>query len=114
VFCLGQFGDEERGVTLGNPKLTQARQVAIRTVKAAADAHAANVLPVIQHAQHAQNAGATTLPNTLVPRSTLKSLRGGISRTCPLFPQQRASVEASGTSALCQSTKSLRDSPLRG
>ena len=27
---------------------------------------------------------------------------GGISRTCPLFPQQQTFVEASGTSALCQ------------
>jgi hypothetical protein len=26
---------------------------------------------------------------------------GGISRTCPLFPQQQTFVEASGTSALC-------------
>jgi DNA invertase Pin-like site-specific DNA recombinase len=47
-----------RGVTLGNPKLAQAREVAVDAVKAAADAHAANVLPVIQHAQ---KAGATTL-----------------------------------------------------
>jgi hypothetical protein len=45
-------------VTLGNPKLTQAREVALDAVKAAADAHAANVLPVIHHAQ---KAGATTL-----------------------------------------------------
>jgi DNA invertase Pin-like site-specific DNA recombinase len=47
-----------RGVTLGNPRLAQARDVAVDAVKAAADAHAANVLPVIQHAQ---KAGATTL-----------------------------------------------------
>jgi hypothetical protein len=39
---------------------------------------------------------------------------GCISRTCLLFPQQRTFVEASGTSALCHSTKSLRSSPLRG
>ena len=47
-----------RGILLGNPRLTKAREVAIGAVKAAADAHAANVLPVIQHAQ---KAGATTL-----------------------------------------------------
>jgi DNA invertase Pin-like site-specific DNA recombinase len=47
-----------RGTVLGNPKLAQAREVAIGAVKATADAHAANVLPVIQHAQ---KAGATTL-----------------------------------------------------
>lgn len=49
---------EARGILLGNPRLTKAREVAIGAVKAAADAHAANVLPVIQHAQ---KAGATTL-----------------------------------------------------
>jgi DNA invertase Pin-like site-specific DNA recombinase len=47
-----------RGVLLGNPRLTKARDVAIGAVKAAANAHATNVLPVIQHAQ---KAGATTL-----------------------------------------------------
>jgi len=47
-----------RGVLLGNPRLTEAREVAIGAVKTAADAHAANVLPVIQHARRA---GATTL-----------------------------------------------------
>ena len=31
-----------------------------------------------------------------------------------LFSQQRTFAEASGTSALCQGTKSLRSSPLRG
>jgi DNA invertase Pin-like site-specific DNA recombinase len=47
-----------RGILLGNPRRNKAREVAIGAVKAAADAHAANVLPVIQHAQ---KAGATTL-----------------------------------------------------
>jgi len=32
----------------------------------------------------------------------VKNGTGGISRTCPLFPQQQTFVEASGTSALCQ------------
>lgn len=47
-----------RGVLLGNPMLTKAREVAIGALKASADAHAANVLPVIHHAR---KAGATTL-----------------------------------------------------
>jgi hypothetical protein len=58
VFCLGQFGDEERGVLLGNPRLTKAREIAKDAVKAAADAPRGKRLPVIQHAQ---KAGATTL-----------------------------------------------------
>jgi DNA invertase Pin-like site-specific DNA recombinase len=47
-----------RGVTLGNPRLTEARETAVDAVKAAADRHAANVLPIIREAQ---KAGATTL-----------------------------------------------------
>jgi hypothetical protein len=35
-------------------------------------------------------------------RKSAKGGSGGISRTCPLFPQQQTFVEASGTSALCQ------------
>jgi DNA invertase Pin-like site-specific DNA recombinase len=47
-----------RGVTLGNPKLAEARGNAVEAVRAAADRHAANVLPIIREAQ---KAGATTL-----------------------------------------------------
>jgi DNA invertase Pin-like site-specific DNA recombinase len=47
-----------RGVTLGNPRLTEARENAVEAVRAAADRHAANVLPIIREAQ---KAGATTL-----------------------------------------------------
>jgi len=47
-----------RGVLLGSPRIAQARTVAVGALKAAADAHAASVLPVIQQAQ---KAGAATL-----------------------------------------------------
>jgi DNA invertase Pin-like site-specific DNA recombinase len=47
-----------RGVTLGSPKLHVARRSAVATIKASADQHAANVLPIIKEAQ---KAGATTL-----------------------------------------------------
>src|SRR5471032_2149718 len=41
---------KERGVTLGSPKLAQARESAIAAIKASADRHAANVLPIIKEA----------------------------------------------------------------
>jgi DNA invertase Pin-like site-specific DNA recombinase len=47
-----------RGVNLGGPKLPEARKVAQATIKAHADQHAANVLPIIREAQRA---GATSL-----------------------------------------------------
>ena len=51
-----------RGVTLGNPKLSEARQAAHQAAaianEAAADQHAANVLPIIRQIKRA---GATTL-----------------------------------------------------
>ena len=47
-----------RGVTLGNPKLHQARRSALKAVMAEADRFAANVLPIISEAQ---KAGATSL-----------------------------------------------------
>jgi DNA invertase Pin-like site-specific DNA recombinase len=47
-----------RGVTLGGPKLSEARVVAVQVIKTGADLHAANVLPIIREAQ---KAGATTL-----------------------------------------------------
>lgn len=49
---------QARGVTLGSPKLAQARESAVAAIKASADQHAANVLPIIKEAQ---KAGATTL-----------------------------------------------------
>jgi DNA invertase Pin-like site-specific DNA recombinase len=47
-----------RGVTLGSPKLPMARRSAVAAIKAEADRHAANVLPIIREAQRA---GAETL-----------------------------------------------------
>jgi DNA invertase Pin-like site-specific DNA recombinase len=47
-----------RGVKLGGPKLAQARKVASEAIGAAADSHAANVLPIIREIR---KAGATTL-----------------------------------------------------
>src|SRR6266849_4178080 len=47
-----------RGVTLGSPKLSKARESAVASIKAGADQHAANILPIIREAQRA---GATTL-----------------------------------------------------
>jgi DNA invertase Pin-like site-specific DNA recombinase len=47
-----------RGITLGSPKLVQARKSAVASIKAAADQHAANIRPIIREAQ---KAGATTL-----------------------------------------------------
>ena len=47
-----------RGVKLGGPKLAQARKAALQTIGAAADNHAANVLPIIREIR---KAGATTL-----------------------------------------------------
>jgi hypothetical protein len=47
-----------RGVTLGSPKLSDARESAVASIKAGADQHAANILPIIKEVQ---KAGATTL-----------------------------------------------------
>ena len=47
-----------RGVVLGGPKLAQARKRAVASIKALADHHAANVLPVIREIQRS---GATSL-----------------------------------------------------
>jgi len=40
-----------RGVKLGGPKLAEAREVALVSVKAVADRHAANVLPIVRELQ---------------------------------------------------------------
>ncbi len=47
-----------RGTVLGNPKLSEARPLAVQALKDQADQYAANVLPIIREAQRA---GATTL-----------------------------------------------------
>jgi len=67
---------QARGVTLGSPKLAQARESAMASIKAGADQHAANVLPIIREAQ---KAGATTLraiAEALNARGVVKA-RGG-------------------------------------
>src|ERR1700740_1047831 len=48
----------ESGVSLGNPKLAKARKSAVASIKALADQHAANVLPIIREIRRA---GATLL-----------------------------------------------------
>jgi DNA invertase Pin-like site-specific DNA recombinase len=47
-----------RGVTLGSPELPKARKSAVATIKALADQHATNVLPVIREIRRT---GATSL-----------------------------------------------------
>ncbi len=47
-----------RGVVLGGPKLAKARKSAVASIKALADQHAANVLPVVREIRRA---GATSL-----------------------------------------------------
>jgi DNA invertase Pin-like site-specific DNA recombinase len=47
-----------RGVTLGSPELPKARKSAVATIKALADQHASNVLPIIGEIRRA---GATSL-----------------------------------------------------
>jgi DNA invertase Pin-like site-specific DNA recombinase len=49
---------KSRGVALGSPKLHVARKSAVASIKAGADKHVANTLPIIKEAQ---KAGATTL-----------------------------------------------------
>jgi DNA invertase Pin-like site-specific DNA recombinase len=49
---------KERGVALGNPRLSVARKAALEALTSEADRFAANVLPIIREAQ---KAGATTL-----------------------------------------------------
>jgi DNA invertase Pin-like site-specific DNA recombinase len=49
---------KDRGVILGSPKLHAARKNAVASIRAEADKHAANILPIIKEAQRA---GATTL-----------------------------------------------------
>jgi DNA invertase Pin-like site-specific DNA recombinase len=69
-----------RGVTLGNPRLSETRQAAHKAAavanEAAADQHAANVLPIIRQIKRA---GATTLreiANALNERG-VRTARGG-------------------------------------
>ena len=48
-----------RGVTQGSPKLAKARASAVASIKAGADQHAANILPIIREAQKASGPSST-------------------------------------------------------
>jgi DNA invertase Pin-like site-specific DNA recombinase len=65
-----------RGVQLGSPKLSEAREAAAVAVKANADRHAANVMPVVREIQRA---GATSLRDiaTALNARGITSPRGG-------------------------------------
>jgi DNA invertase Pin-like site-specific DNA recombinase len=80
-----------RGVILGSPELSNARQSAVISIKAGADHHAANVLPIIREAQ---KAGATTL------RAVTAALNA------------RGIVTARGGSWHAMSVKNVLDRPL--
>jgi DNA invertase Pin-like site-specific DNA recombinase len=74
---------QARGVILGSPKLHQARESAVAAIKASADQHAANVLPIIKEAQRA---GATTLRAVWRKLSMLAAYRrraAGLGMRCP-------------------------------
>jgi DNA invertase Pin-like site-specific DNA recombinase len=65
-----------RGVALGGPKLTQARKRAVASIKALADQHAANVLPVIREIQRAGASSLHEVANALNARG-IATPRGG-------------------------------------
>lgn len=54
----GLAAAKARGVKLGGPRLVEARESAVASIKAGADRHAANVLPIVREIQQA---GARTL-----------------------------------------------------
>jgi DNA invertase Pin-like site-specific DNA recombinase len=66
-----------RGVTLGNPRLIEARENAAEAVRAAADRHAANVLPIIHEAQKAGAATLRDIAGVLNARG-ISTARGGL------------------------------------
>ncbi len=65
-----------RGVALGGPKLAQARKNAIASVRAAADHHAANVLPVIREIQRSGARSLHAIADALNARG-ITTPRGG-------------------------------------
>jgi DNA invertase Pin-like site-specific DNA recombinase len=67
---------KERGVTLGSPKLSKARESAAASIKANADQHAANVLPIIKEAQKAGAATLRAVAEALNARG-ISTARGG-------------------------------------
>jgi DNA invertase Pin-like site-specific DNA recombinase len=65
-----------RGVALGGPNLPQAREIAQAKIKANADQHAANVLPIIREAQRAGAASLHAIADVLNARG-ITTARGG-------------------------------------
>ena len=65
-----------RGVVLGGPKLPKARKSAVAAIKALADHHAANVLPVIQEIQRTGTRSLHQIANALNARG-ITTPRGG-------------------------------------
>ena len=65
-----------RGVILGGPKLAKARRNAIASIKALADQHAANVLPVIREIRRAGASSLHQIADALNARG-ITTARGG-------------------------------------
>jgi DNA invertase Pin-like site-specific DNA recombinase len=65
-----------RGVVLGSPKLAQARKSAVASIKALADQHASNVLPVIRELQRTGASSLHQIADALNARG-ITTPRGG-------------------------------------
>jgi DNA invertase Pin-like site-specific DNA recombinase len=65
-----------RGVTLGSPELAKARKNAVASIKALANQHAANVLPVIREIRRAGAASLHQIADALNARG-ITTARGG-------------------------------------
>jgi DNA invertase Pin-like site-specific DNA recombinase len=65
-----------RGVTLGGPKLIKARRAALASLKAMADQHAANVLPIIREIQRSGTTSLHQIADALNARG-VSTRRGG-------------------------------------
>jgi DNA invertase Pin-like site-specific DNA recombinase len=65
-----------RGVNLGGPNLSEAREVAQASIKANADQHAANVLPITREAQRAGATSPRDIAEVLNARG-IATARGG-------------------------------------
>jgi DNA invertase Pin-like site-specific DNA recombinase len=65
-----------RGVILGSPKLHLGRESAVAAVKAEADRHAANIVPVIKEAQRAGANSLRAIAEALNARG-IATARGG-------------------------------------
>ena len=64
------------GKVLGGPKLRQARKAAAASIKANADRHAANVLPIVREVQRAGAASLRDIADSLNARG-VSTPRGG-------------------------------------